>query len=455
MAKDSLRFLNLDNEPTPVNYTCDILDKSASTFNYIQYMFDRTNRMFKYNNLPETIPDFMLEYMLQIYGSVAIISVNDSLYAMRANFGGPPDPYYRPTQAVIANPALNIQYMYRIINNFPPFDKETWDAMQPCVRMLNDTQIQGLLPLFSRYATQMSENDVSIRSAQINLRQQTIIAADTGVEIDSANAYIANLEAGKLSSIQKRPFMEGIQITPAVTGNSNVVMQLIELQQYLKASWYNEIGLNSNFNMKRQYVSSEEINSTADIMLPLVDNMYQCRVEAIEAINKEFGTDISVEKDSAWANKQLQADMSVSINPTTGEPVVTNGTEEIEVSDSSSTVDETMSEETVDNTPDATSENTSDSTENETPPSKVDDTEPTSDSTDDNTSDTTEDGESNSTIDDTQEEPCETPVVVNINISGDVENIEVTSDESTVDDTESEVSEDESVQDDGDEDRTD
>lgn len=309
MATDSLRFLG---DPVhPVNCTCDILDKELSAFNYVQYMFDRTNRMFRYTGLPNTIPDYLLEYMLQIYGSVAILKYEGKLYALRCEFGGPPDPYYRPTQAIAANPGLGLTGTFRIVNYFPPYDKDTWDSYPPCVRVHNDSQLQGLLPLFARYASQMSENDVSIRSAQINLRQQTVIAADTGPEIESARAYIADLEQGKLSSIQKRPFSEGVKVMNAQTGQSNAVIQLIELQQYLKASWYNEIGLNSNFNMKRQYISSDEVAATSDIMLPLIDNMLYCRQQAIEEINREFGTSISVEKDSAWEKKQMQSDLSI------------------------------------------------------------------------------------------------------------------------------------------------
>lgn len=338
MAKDQLRFLG--DPDGSVNCTCDILDKYSSVFNYVQYMFDRTNRMFRYTGLPDTIPEPMLEYMLQIYGSVAILEKDGDLYAFRCHFGGPPDPYYRPTQAVVANPALNITDTYRIINHFPPFDRTTWEAMLPCVRFLNDSQIQGLLPLFARYATQMAENDVSIRSAQINLRQQTVIVADTGPEIESAESYIANLEAGKLSSIQKRPFADGVKVMNATTGQSNTVIQLIELQQYLKASWYNEIGLNSNFNMKRQYMSADEINSSADIMLPLIDNMFFSRQQAVEAINKEFGTSISVEKDSAWEKKQIQADLSTTLNPETGEPIDESSVDGTEVAEEQTNTEE-------------------------------------------------------------------------------------------------------------------
>lgn len=366
MAKDGLRFLT--NDPSPVNCTCDILDKDQSIFNYVQYMLDRTNRMFRYTNLPETIPEYLLEAMLQIYGSVAILEHNGSLYAFRCQFGGPPDPYYRPTQAVVANPALNITATYQITNNFPPFDKTTWDSYPHCIRFLNDSQIQGLLPLFLRYASQMSENDVSIRSAQINLRNQTVIVANTGPEIESAEAYIKNLEAGKLVSIQKRPFDDGVKVMNGASGNYNLVTQLIELQQYLKASWYNEIGLNSNFNMKRQYMSTDEVNSSSDIMLPLIDNMFFCRQQAVEAINKEFGTNISVEKDSAWEKKQIQSDLSTALDPDTGDPLDPALVNEIE---EDSSVDETEAQ--VDNSDET--EDKSDDQEEDTSSESEDETE--------------------------------------------------------------------------------
>lgn len=331
MAKDGLRFLG--DPSSPVNCTCDILDKETSAFNYVQYMLDRTNSMFRYTGLPDTIPEPMLEYMLQIYGSVAILQHNGEVYAVRCNFGGPPDPYYRPTQAVVANPALNLTDTYRIVNHLPPFERQVWESYQPCVRFLNDSQIQGLLPLFARYAAQMVENDISIRSAQINLRQQTTIIADTGPEMESAKQYIKGLEEGRLSVIGKRPFLEGVTVATGSSSQTNTVMQLIELQQYLKASWYNDIGLNSNFNMKSQYISSEEINSSADIMLPLIDNMFSSRKSAVEAINKEFGTNISVEKDSAWEKKEIQAQLGVSIDPSNGEILPGSSVDKIEKGD--------------------------------------------------------------------------------------------------------------------------
>lgn len=286
---------------------CDILDKRKSIYNYVLMMFDRTNQMFEYKGLPDTIPAHMLELYLQINGHIGWLEWNGELYALPGGWGGAPDPYYRPTIYIVANPALGGSHDCKIVNHLPPFDETVWSTKPDCVLMRNDTNMRGLFYLFSRYATELSENDISIRSAQINSRQQSIIAASTDREIASARAYIKALEDGKLEAVMDQAMAtKGIRATNVSVQSANVIIQLIELQQYLKASWYNEIGLNANFNMKREYLSEEELMAQTDTLIPLIDDMLRCRQEAIEAVNSTFGTSISVEKNSAWENKQKE-----------------------------------------------------------------------------------------------------------------------------------------------------
>lgn len=286
---------------------CDILDKKKSIYNYVLMMFDRTNQMFEYKGLPDTIPAYMLELFLQINGHIGWLEWDGKLYALPGGWGGAPDPYYRPTIYIVASPALGGSHDCKIVNHLPPFDKAVWSTKPDCVLMRNDTNMLGLFYLFSRYSTELAENDISIRSAQINSRQQSIIAASTDREIASARAYIKALEEGKLEAVMDQAMAtKGIRATNVSVQSANVIIQLIELQQYLKASWYNEIGLNANFNMKREYLSEEELTSQTDTLLPLIDDMLRCRKEAIEVVNSTFGTSISVEKNSAWENKQKE-----------------------------------------------------------------------------------------------------------------------------------------------------
>lgn len=323
MAKDGLRFLDLNPDDIPFPSPSTILDKEHGIRTYISYMLDRTNAMFEYTNLPETIPAYLLELYLQIFGYAAFAEIKSSdianygpnapipspgLYIFYGGIGGERDIYYRPTTFIIANPRLKSSLNCTII--YPePF---TVQAERPsAILMRNDTNYSGLLPLYNRYASQLVENDISIRSAQINARAQIGIAVSTDAEHETAKKYFDNLEAGKLGVVGTSAFLNGISISNVGVGSANVIIQLIELQQYLKASWFNELGLNANFNMKREYLSRDEIATTTDILLPLIDDMLKCRKEAVELINKTFGTNISVDKSSAWANKNQEVLASI------------------------------------------------------------------------------------------------------------------------------------------------
>lgn len=308
MAKESL----YKGDWGAVDCTCDILNKTVSVRKYVWTMLNRTNQMFEYTGLPETIPKEILELYLQINGQCCITEVGGNLFALPGGLGGPPDPYYRPTLYIAAIPGLrdgdhSFSKSMKISNHLEPFSPVHYTG--ECILVKNDTLMEGMLYMLSRYATQLTENDISIRSAQINARAHVNITAETDSEAVSARAYLNALEAGKLEIIMGKAMMDSLNVQNISMNSANVIIQLIELQQYLKASWYNEIGLNANFNMKREYQSEEELQANTDVLLPLVDNMLECRKLAIEAVNKKYGTSISVDKNSSWENKQQERDV--------------------------------------------------------------------------------------------------------------------------------------------------
>ena len=295
-----------------VDCTCDILNKKLSARKYVWAMLNRTNQMFQYKGLPDTIPAEILELYLQVNGNCCITEVGDNLFALPGELGGPPDPYYRPVLYIAAIPGLrdgdhSFSKSMKVVNHLDPFSPVHYNG--ECVLIRNDTMMQGLLYLFARYATQLTENDISIRSAQINARAHVNITAETDSEALSARAYLKALEDGKLEIVMGKAMMDSLKVQNISMNSANVIIQLIELQQYLKASWYNEIGLNANFNMKREYQSEEELQANTDVLLPLVDNMLECRRIAIEAVNKKYHTSISVDKNSSWENKQQERDV--------------------------------------------------------------------------------------------------------------------------------------------------
>ena len=101
--------------------------------------------------------------------------------------------------------------------------------------------------------------------------------------------------------------MEGIKTQPyGITSNTNILTNLIESEQYIKASWYNDLGLNANYNMKRESINSGESQLNDDALLPLVDDMLRCRQNAIKKVNEKFGTNISIDLYSAWKDNEIE-----------------------------------------------------------------------------------------------------------------------------------------------------
>ena len=259
--------------------------KEACIRDYCIYMLNRTQMMFEYKGLPDTIPVRMLEFYLQVNGFACIAEYKGDLYAYWGGLGGEPDEYYRPTICTVSNPAQKLSKSFKI-------DED-------CVIVRNDAFLHGLMPLFRRYATAMVENDLSFRMASINSRIQALITAPDDNTADAGNKYLKDIEEGKLGVIASNEFLDGLKAQP-VQGSMRTFTDLIEYQQYLKASWYNEIGLNANYNMKREKLSTTESQMNSDALLPLVDEMLKQRQLGVDRINKMFGTSIEVDFASSW-----------------------------------------------------------------------------------------------------------------------------------------------------------
>ena len=272
----------------------DYKDKEQTAQSHVLYMLNRTQSMFKWSGLPDSIPSRMLELYLQINGYVGVTSIDGTLYAMRGGLGGKPDAYYMPTIFTIANPALDVSRNLVI-------DEE-------CVIISNDACYLGLMPMFNRYASGMAENELSINIASIMSRIIDLISATDDRTRESAIQYLKDIEAGKLGVIASSEFFEGIGTHDFGSHSKSVITDLIELEQYYKASWFNELGLNANYNMKREALSSAESQLNNDALLPLIDNMLECRKLGAEKINNMYGTDISVDLASSWEDNQEEID---------------------------------------------------------------------------------------------------------------------------------------------------
>ena len=273
----------------------DYKDKTRNINQLNKYMLAKTLSMFEYQGLPETIPQRELERLLQTNGYAFITKAPDGeLYAFSGSLGGTErDPYGQPTQITIANVALN-------------FNK-TLDLNKDGVLLRNDDLRIGVMPVFEKCNTLLVENEVNMVMWGFNSRIQKLITAPDDKSKESADLYMKKIIDGDLSIIGDNAMFDGVKMQAPAASSGAGVQQMIEYHQYIKSEMFNEVGLSSNFNMKRERLISSEVDQAEDSLFPLVYNMMENRISGIAALNETFGLNITVDFGSVWAlkNKKL------------------------------------------------------------------------------------------------------------------------------------------------------
>lgn len=374
------------------NFT--LCEKKRRTADLVRYMLNRSQQIFKWSGLPKTIPSHNLEYLLQVCGNACITEVTEipdtangepGLYAFFGGLGGMLNAYYEPTIYTIANPYLR-------------FNKELQIGVD-CVRARNDKNSMGLIPMFSKYASMLNENEISLNMLAINYRIDNLISADDDRTYNSALAYLKDIVSGKFGVISSSEFFEGIKADKSGTTNKNI-KDLIEYEQYLKASWYNEIGLNSNYNMKRERILNAEAQLNDDALIPLVENMLEWRLKAIEDIKQLYGDRYDLSELNVTLNPLWDLDSIYTSIPESED--VENDTNTDNLSNSTTNIPDVGGDDNI---------NPETETETETKTENVTDNETDKENTNDDTETETD-------------EPQETTVNITINVETDTANIE-------------------------------
>ena len=275
--------------------------KDIALNDFIENMLIKCNQMFVYKNLPDTIPKRVLEQFLLENGYCIFTKENDKFIVLNGGLGGELNEYYEYTKCIVNNPYLKLNKEYTINDD--------------CVLIRNDSKMKGLIPLLEKYGVLCSDCEVSINMLTNNLRTQFFISANDDKTRQNAELFIKKLVDGELSVIGENQFLEGVKVHN-VSSQANYIQQFIELNQYLKASAFNEIGLDANFNMKRERLTVNEVELNTSILIPLADNMLEERKNAIDLINKKYGLNIEVDLSSVWKMQKEEVDKATETQDT-------------------------------------------------------------------------------------------------------------------------------------------
>lgn len=267
-----------------------ITNKENSLYDFTLSILNRTLGMFEYKNLPETLPQVEIEKRLQTKGHATIYQYKNNLYVTTGNLNGNElSPYNKPTHVNINVPAFNLSQRLEIGTQ--------------CAVIYNDDMKTGLLDTINKHGTLMIENEITMLLSTYNARIQTLISAGTDQTISDAQKYLSQIIDGNLGVIGENTFFNDLKTHNAQAAAKQDISQLIQLQQFYKSDLYNELGLSSLNNMKKERMNIDEVNANNDNIYPYVDGMLKNRMEGLDMVNKLFNGSIEVDFSSTWKDK--------------------------------------------------------------------------------------------------------------------------------------------------------
>ena len=266
------------------NVKYSVINKTENVENIIAGVLNKTLTMFLYTNLPDTLPIEEIEKILQMNGTGFITLIDDNLVILKGSYNYEKvDIYNRPQE----------------INCYLP-DKRTYKMFKVSdgVIIKNDYLERGLLPIFKKWGYLINESEMTLTIANKFKRMVKTFIANDDPTAESVKAYLNKIEAGESSLIVGNILWNSLNVDGET--NSNTLHELIEYDNYIKSELYEELGLYSNDNMKKERLVTSEIETGLNSIYPLVDNMLNCRKQALIAINEKFNTTIEVEFTSSW-----------------------------------------------------------------------------------------------------------------------------------------------------------
>lgn len=306
--------------------TIPITNKKEQLSKFRADMLNKSLTMFEWKNLPDTLPAVEIEKQLQTNGYSIIAKVEGNVYAFQGGFSGQ-DPYNQPTKALVNNPSLNYNGTFTINDD--------------CVIIKNDDMQQGLIHIYNKYGTLLIENQITMLMTDYNYRIPFTISSKDDTTTQSAREYLQKIIDGSLGVIGEAKLFDALKVTPTNNKGVNSFADLYGYQQFIEAQLNNTIGLATNNNMKRERLTTNEIEVNKNASYPLIDNMLRNRKQAVEKINKMFDLDIDVEFSSIWNgtneddNNGNNGDSPTNIDDTT----INSGVDKPEKSNQEPTID--------------------------------------------------------------------------------------------------------------------
>lgn len=270
------------------------------------YLTTAVLNLFDVHNMEQDM-ETSFKLSLLMGGRVVFFQRNRKIWALPfANGGDVPVYAGEIIRVLVANPVLGE------FTGTPGTDCQ-------CVYLTPLDRVQmsaGYSALIDETADALSDNGLSIKTAQFNKRLPTVFVGHTTPERLGMESVLESVRDGETNIIAQTALDKSIQRLDAGQSTVAPLSEFTEYQQYKLGQFFNMLGVNTVWNTKRERVAASENDVSGEMarynVADVVDNLNQ----QLTAVNTMFGTDYRVELNLIKSAK-IEREMVETAKPET------------------------------------------------------------------------------------------------------------------------------------------
>lgn len=256
-----------------------LIENTATNEFFLKKVKLLATSLFKYENLPNLMPERFIERTLYKYGEVAIYNDKElGIIATHCIPNGTYNHYEEP-----------ISYSLEGLNYF----KDNVDASE--IAIIRNTDDSTPMSFFANYfAHKMSS---ASRSQDVNIMLQKYPAV---IQCEESQKLTLQILFEEYNS--NAPFIfanKNLDLSGLNVLDLNVPFLADKFSSYINATWCDCLsffGVNNSNTMKKERLNTDEVNSNNQETLLEGDKFLKERILGVERANELFGLDISVER---------------------------------------------------------------------------------------------------------------------------------------------------------------
>lgn len=264
---------------------------------YFKWLTNKVSSLVTLGNLPETLDAAFVKSNLILDGYMCFTdfpNYKPGIFAVLGNFGGEPDEYHIPTIFTASNPILGSKTVrYRPLRGEEPNGVVVFNTAIDSLR--EDCLCSGMYELINQTAALLADNIVSINTAQITTRATAFFTAESEAQALAGEEILKAIFAGQPYRILRSDIVEKLQVSPlAQTASAQMITELVELNNYIIANFFQSIGVMANKTMKRERMITGEIDEQNGFVELNLFEMVSSWKSGFDKVNEMFGTEITV-----------------------------------------------------------------------------------------------------------------------------------------------------------------